>query len=130
MKNLHYLVLLFTAIALTSCGESDTQCWEIMGTGVTLVEGETQTTVNTPLDLTVHYRVFNNCGNFYTFFEEISEGIKWITVNLKYEGCECDSQLRIETETYTFIGDNPGEYVLRFKMTNSEFIEKVIVVTP
>lgn len=124
------LLLIISSFSLVSCEKNEPQCWEIAGSGVTSVEGETQTSVNEPLELTIQYRVFNDCGNFYTFFEEISEGIKWITVNVKYDGCSCNPQVQIKSEVYTFMASQAGTYVLRFKVTNAEFIEKSITVTP
>jgi hypothetical protein len=129
LKKLILLILSLSFITFSSCDTSTPECWEISGTGTISVDGETETTVNEPLQLLVTYVVVNECDNFYLFFEEISEGVKWITVNVRYDGCNCPGKVVNRVQPYNFVASEPGEYVLRFKVTNSEYIEKIITVT-
>ena len=63
------------------------------------------------------------------YYEEISEGSKYVTVNVRYDGCDCGQNVTNRTRQYEFISDEVGFFSLRFKTTNTTYIEHIIEVT-
>jgi hypothetical protein len=107
---------------------SDNACYEITGMPTTSVDGPIETTVGEPIELVVTYNVANDCDSFYLFFEEELDGAKYVTVNVRYDGCACPPITRTRTKTYEFVSSETGTFSLRFKVTNSTYIEHIIEV--
>jgi hypothetical protein len=133
MKTLKIVFSVLFISLLSSCNLNDDQeCFEITGTDIrSVAEEPVTTTVNVPIDIPVTYSVYKDCDTFYVFHEEIFEGVTFITANVRYDGCNCNV---IEAgagriESYRFVATTPGTYILRFKTTNTTFIERAIVVT-
>jgi hypothetical protein len=133
MKTLKIVFSLLFISLLSSCNLNDDQeCYEITGTDIRSVAVEPfSTTTNVPIDIPVTYSVYKDCDSFYVFHKEIFEGVTFITANIRYDGCDCEvieaGAERIES--YRFVAPNPGTYILRFKTTNTTFIERAIIVT-
>lgn len=124
------LFVLFTLVFLSSCDLGDDQetCYYVAGVGTTAVTGPETADVNEEISFNVTFKVAGNCGSFLQFFEaETGNEIK-ITVNAKYEGCDCDGVETTRTAVYKFKATSPGIYKLIFKKTNTEFITKTITV--
>ena len=131
MKIFKSLFVLFSFLMLSSCisSDSDNSCYEIAGTPTISVDGLTTTTVGVPIYLDITYSVINTCDTFYLYYEEISEGSKYVTVNVRYDGCDCWQNVTNRTRQYEFISDEVGFFSLRFKTTNTTYIEHIIEVT-
>jgi hypothetical protein len=108
---------------------SSQSCQSYTGTSTESVSGPTSTTINVPIQLDVVFVVFNTCGFFDQFFEETIDGIKYITVNAVYDGCECEDVVLLKPVTYNFVAATAGTYVLRFKISNTTYVEHTIEVT-
>ena len=48
--------------------------------------------------------------------------MKIIEINARYEGCICTQDAPIRTVNYEFITQIPGNYELRFKSNDTDFI--------
>lgn len=131
MKIFKSLAILFLFLSFISClpDQSDNGCYEISGTPTIAVQGPTASTVGVPVNLDVTYTVINTCDTFYLFFEENTEGVKEITVNVRYDGCNCEEEITDRIRQYEFVSLEPGTFVLRFKTTNTTYIEHIIEVT-
>ena len=121
----------FAAVLMSSCmSENDENaCYSITATPTTAVTGPTETTVGVPITLNVTYTVFNNCDSFYLFFEEITQSAKYYAVNVRYDGCNCPSQNYSRTQPFEFVSQEVGSFALRFKTTNTTYVEHVVEVT-
>ena len=128
LVSLFFLMTLFVSCDLTK----DQDCYEITGTDIrTVAAAPLETTVNVPIDLLVTYSVYKNCSSFYLFHESIFEGATYITANIRYDGCDCQilEEGQGKSENYRFVASTPGNYILRFKTTNTTYIEREIIVT-
>lgn len=127
----YFLPSLLLIFLLSSCISDDrvNNCYEISGTPTTSVDGPTETTLGVPITLQVTYTVMNNCDSFYLFFEEEMFGAKYYTVNVRYDGCNCEQQNFSRTTPFEFVPQAVGTFALRFKTTNSTFVEHIIEVT-
>lgn len=127
------ILLLIFGTTMSSCSlNNDEDCYEITGTDIRSVAAEpVTTTVNVPINLLVTYSVYKDCDSFYVFYEEVFEGATYITANIRYDGCNCNviETGAARTENYKFVASTPGTYLLRFKTTNTTFIERAIVVS-
>lgn len=130
MKNFS-VILMMSFFLLTSCfsDDRDSNCYEISGTPTTSVDGPTETTLGVPVNLDVTYTVMNNCDSFYLFFEEEMLGAKYYTVNVRYDGCNCEQENYSRTTTFEFVPPSVGTFALRFKTTNTTYVEHIIEVT-
>ena len=121
----------FLSILFSNCSpESSSEiCQSFTGTPTESVSGPTTAAVGEIISLDVNFLVYNDCGFFNQFYEEIIDGIKYITVNAIYDGCQCEDITLIKPTVYNFSASTPGTYKLRFKVTNTTHIEHIIEVT-
>lgn len=126
-----FLVVLFFPLMFSSCTPeaSSESCKSFTGTPTESVTGPTSTTVGVPVNLNVVFFVYNTCGFFDQFFEEEIEGIKYVTVNAVYDGCVCEEITLLKSATYSFVSQTAGTYTLRFKISNTTYVEHTIEVT-
>lgn len=108
---------------------SSQSCQSFTGTPTESVSGPTNALVGETVSLDVNFVVYNDCGFFNQFYEEVIDGNKYITVNAIYEGCQCEDIALIKSTVYSFSSSTIGTYVLRFKVTNTSYIEHTIEVT-
>lgn len=113
MKIFKPLFVLFMVLSLSSClkNDSDSTCYEISGTPTTAVQGPTATTVGVPINLDVTYTVLNTCDSFLLFFEEIDQSVKYLTVNVRYDGCNCEEEVTDRIKQYEFISFIRSRYI-------------------
>lgn len=133
MKILKIITFFILTTLFLSCDLTENQgCYEITGTDTRSVSaGPLETLVNVPIDFLVTYSVYKDCSTFYVFHESVFEGAKYITANIRYDGCDCqiiEAGLGV-TENYRFVADEPGVYLLRFQTTNTTYIERAVTVT-
>jgi len=129
-----FLILLLSIVFFTisSCDLSDDgkqSCTKTEGTPTASVTGPTEAATNETITLEIGFNVYNSCGDFYLFYEQNILDIKYITVNAKYDGCTCTTGVITKTANYSFTAATAGTYVLRFKTSNTSYIEHTIVVT-
>lgn len=131
MKKLSLLALGLLFVSLSSCdiGGSNDCTSQYVGVGTTAVTGPETAAVNETITLQVSFSVTSNCGEFQLFHADQGEPNETIiTVNAKYDGCNCDKTAVTLTAPYSFKAVAPGTYLLRFKKDNTTFIDKQIVV--
>lgn len=127
---------LLAAIVLNSCdigSSSSANCSTFnVGTAAESVTGPTTATVNQVVTLSVQFKVQNTCGSFQSFFQQTTGDMeKTITVNTKYEGCDCDDTVSTKSENFTFTPTAPGVYVFKFRkqsIPTEEFVTHTITV--
>lgn len=131
-KIINLLGLLVLAVSFQGClsDNDDQNCLYYQGEGTLEVIGETEAIVGTVVPLEVKFRVFDSCGEFYMFHEEVvNTTTKIITVNAVYDGCNCTVGSLVKSAVYNFRALTVGTHTLRFRINNSTFIEHVIEVT-
>jgi len=119
-----YLIILSILLSINiSCSENDkNDCIENKLAYVTSVDSPTNGVINEIINIEVNFGVSNGCGQFGEFIETENGNVKIIEVNAKYEGCICTQDLPIRTVNYEFITQIPGNYELRFKSTDTDYI--------
>ncbi len=123
------LGLLFVSLSSCDIGGSSDCTSQYVGVGTTAVTGPETAAINETITLQVSFSVSNNCGEFQLFHTEQGEPNETIiTVNAKYDGCNCDKTAVVKTEPYSFKAIAAGTYVLRFRKDNTTYIDKTIVV--
>lgn len=130
MKHIQSILLPVLMLLLISCSsnESDDYCFETRTAEITAVTGPQVTTVLVPLTLQVSFNVDNGCGSFNGFME--SNGYpKEVLARVDYEGCQCTQEASVQTQPYTFMAHEAGQYQLKFAKGNGDFIIKLITVT-
>ncbi|RXG13383.1 hypothetical protein DSM03_10441 [Leeuwenhoekiella aestuarii] len=129
------LFLIFSAFIAFSCDsisktttEESEECIKIETAYVSEVTGELEIEAGSTLDLTVSFPVMSGCGRFNEFKESVSGKTITIEVEAIYEGCICTMDIPIRTTTYAFKPSEKGDYTLKFKSSDSDYIEKTITV--
>jgi hypothetical protein len=113
-------ILLLTNI---SCSENDkNDCVENKLAYVASVDPPSHGVINEIINIEVNFGVSNGCGQFGEFIETENGNVKTIEVNARYEGCICTQDAPIRTVNYEFITQIPGNYELRFKSTDTDYI--------
>lgn len=129
---------LFLSIFLSGCdiGSSSSQTCTAsgIGTAATAVTGEeggtTTIAVGASATFDVSFKIPNQCYSFDRFYQQnIDAAERQITVNTKYDGCNCQDQESTLTQTYTFTPTTSGTYVLKFKKSNTDYFVRNVVVT-
>ena len=121
----YFFALIIISSFNVSCNNDDdksNECIEYEVGYVTSVNSPPTGTVNETINLEVSFGVFNGCGFFEKFIEIENENIKTIELEVKYEGCVCTQEATIRTVNYEFITQVPGNYELRFKSNETDYI--------
>ena len=129
------LFLIFSAFIVFSCDsvsktpeEESEECTKIGIAYISEVSGEQAIEAGNTLDLTISFPVMNGCGQFNEFKETVSGKTITIEVEAIYEGCICTMDIPIRTTTYAFNPSEKGNYTLKFKSSETDYIEKNITV--
>lgn len=129
---------LVLALSLVGCdissSEKQTCSASGIGTAASAVSGTEGGTTTIALNATatfdVSFKVPNQCYVFDLFFQQnVDATERLITVNTKFEGCECGTLETTRTQTYTFTPTTPGNYVLKFRKSSTEFFVRNVTVT-
>lgn len=115
-------IMIFGLIVSCSDGDKNEDCISRQNEFVTSVNAPENGTVNKPLTIEVNFAVYNGCGGFGRFIEQINGNTRIIEVEAKYVGCICTTDVPIRTVTYEFNTDTGGNYELKFKSSPTEFI--------
>lgn len=124
-------ILLFSLLlTLISCSDDDSEdCIGYRLENVKEVISPSSGQVDEQVEIEVKFAVYNGCGKFEKFIESGNEQSKVIEVQAKYEGCICTQDIPIITTVYEFTPSTPGEYVLKFKSGETDYITVNITVT-
>ena len=128
MKNTYQLILIILASIglLTSCDNNydpvEDLCIINKTEYVSMINSPNSGIVNQPLTITVQFQVINGCGQFGRFIETVDGNIRIIEVEAKYVGCYCTQDVPTLTQNYTFTPTVAGDYQIRFKSSETEFI--------
>lgn len=122
------LVLLFNSCDLG--GDGSNNCPLTIGVATSAVTGPIETPADVAINLEVSYKTKKTCGLFVSFFKELNPSplIEIITVNTSYDACSCDEVVSTEKQIYIFKKSVPGIYILKFRDTNTTFIEHTVTV--
>ena len=124
--NNRFIIIGLLVTLFFSCDDNEDDnnddCLSYKTAYITSVEAPATGTVNEVVNIEVNFQVTNGCGNFEKFIETTNDNIKTIEVEAKYEGCICTTDIPIRTVTYQFLTQDSGNYELRFKSSDSEYI--------
>ena len=127
----YYIIILLALISFVSCDKDDASnndCVEQETAYVTSVNAPSTGSLNENIEIEVNFDLKNSCGSFKDFFESIEGNSRTVEVNSIYEGCICLQVIKSETITYAFKVSSPGDYELKFKSGEDEFIIVVITI--
>ncbi|MDP3314059.1 hypothetical protein [Lutibacter sp.] len=120
-----YLIFLSILLSINiSCSDDNDKndCIENKLAYVTSVDSPSNGVINEIINIEVNFQVNNGCGEFGEFIETRNGNVKIIVVKARYEGCMCTDNLPIRKVNYEFITQIPGNYELKFKSNETDFI--------
>jgi len=123
-----FVVFSCDSVSKTTDETESEECIKIDTAYVSKVTGTQEIEAGSTLDLTVSFPVMNGCGQFNEFKETVSGNTITIDVEAIYEGCICTMDIPTRTATYTFNPTEKGSYTLKFKSSDTDYIEKTITV--
>jgi len=119
----HLLILSILTSIFISCSDNDkNDCVENKLAYVASVNSPSNGIINEIVNIEVNFGVFNGCGGFGEFIETQNGNLRMIEVMAKYEGCICTQDTPIRTVNYEFTTKIPGDYELKFKSSEIDFI--------
>lgn len=122
-------ILLFAAFALglTSClSTSPEACQATAPTPVLSATGPKTIAVNQPAVFALSYEIQNGCGAFAGLQEQASTNTHLVSINIKYDGCNCPQTVTPAQTTYTFQPTAAGTYYVRF-LSDTGYITDTLV---
>ncbi len=125
-----YLIILSILLSINiSCSENDkNDCIENKLAYVTSVDSPSNGVINEIINIEVNFQVNNGCGEFGKFIETQNGNVKIIEVKARYEGCICTYNLPIRKVNYEFTTQNSGNYELRFKSNETDYIKVDLLI--
>jgi hypothetical protein len=125
-----YLIILSILLSINiSCSENDkNDCIENKLAYVTSVDSPSNGVINEIINIEVNFQVNNGCGEFGEFIETQNGNVKIIEVKARYEGCICTDNLPIRKMNYEFKTQNSGNYELRFKSSETDYIKVNLLI--
>jgi len=132
MKNI--ILILFAFCLLISCNKDDDgQC--VKYTETSFVDVNAPTTIvgaiNENIIIEVEVAVVDSCSEFSKFIESVSSNKITIGVQVKNNTCidiACTASTETRTVDYTFTAQTTGNYILKFKSSETEFITVNITI--
>ena len=127
----YYIIILLALIGFVSCNKvdsNDNNCIEQEIAYVTSVNAQTTGSLNENIEIEVNFDLKNSCGSFKDFIERIDGNSRAIEVNTLYEGCVCLQVIKSETIIYNFKASSPGDYEMKFKSAENEYIIVIITI--
>lgn len=104
-------------------------CQELAYVGAASVSGPDTASPNETVSYTLNFLVDNSCGSFNSVSEEANGAYeKTLTILVLYDGCNCSAGQFPRTGTYSFTPTIANTYTLKFRVTESTFITKTLVV--
>jgi len=131
LRILNLIILILISSLTISCDNDEdinNECIEYATGYVTSVNAPDIGIVNETINIEVNFGVYNGCGKFEKFIETKNGNVRIIEVETKYEGCICTQDASIRTTNYKFIANNVGEYELKFKSSQTEFITVLLTI--
>ncbi len=95
---------------------------------VTSINAPATGMVNQPIITEVKFRIINGCGQFGRFIQIQEGNTQTIEVQAKYVGCYCTQDVPTRTINYTFTPTVAGNYQVKFRSSETEFITANISV--
>ena len=119
-----YLIILSILLSINiSCSENDkSDCIDNKLAYVTSVNSPSNGVINEIINVEVNFQVNNGCGEFGEFIEKQNGNVRILEVKAIYVGCICTDNLPIRTVNYKFTTKIPGDYELRFKSSETNYI--------
>lgn len=128
----YYIIIFLALISFVSCDKDDSSdnndCVEQETAYVTSVNAPSTGSISETIKVEVNFDLKNSCGNFKNFIESIDANSRTIEVNTEYDGCICLQVIKSETVTYTFEASTSGDYKLKFKSGEDDYIVVVITI--
>ncbi|MDX1827904.1 MAG: hypothetical protein R3342_00010 [Lutibacter sp.] len=119
----YIIIMSVFLLANISCSENDkNDCIENKLAYVTSVDSPSSGVINEIINIEVNFGVSNGCGQFGEFIETENRNVKIIEVKARYEGCVCTQDAPIRTVNYEFATQTSGDYELRFKSNDTDYI--------
>ena len=88
---------------------------------VETIQAPTTASIGQEVEVEVHFRVFNGCGQFGKFNQEVTGTTRTIGVQAVYKGEICTQDIPLRTTTYRFTPKEKGEHILRFHAENDQY---------
>lgn len=123
------LLLLLLSVSIFSCNNDDeNRCISITNEFVSAVNAPSTGIVDETISIEVDFRVFNGCGQFNRFIENINGNSRTIEVEAIYDGCTCTTDAPTRSVNYDFVASTAGDYELNFRSNTNEFITVTITI--
>lgn len=117
------LIPILLLLLIFSCSkEQENNCIENRIAYASSINSPSTGTINENINIEVSFGVNNGCGNFGKFIETQNGNMKTIEVEARYEGCICTMDAPTRKTNYVFKTQNSGNYILKFKSSETEFI--------
>ena len=116
---------------MVSCDKNDSKdndCFEQETAYITTINAPRTGLINESIEIEVNFDLKNSCGRFKEFIESFDGDSRTVEVNAEYDGCICLHEIKSELATYLFKTSNTGEYELKFKSGEDEYIIAVITI--
>jgi len=126
-----FLILAFFSVLLLNCSNDDKnndECIKSETVFVTSVNAPDSVSLGELINIEVEFQVYSGCGGFGRFIETENGNIRRIEVQAKYVGCICTDNAPVITTNYTFSPNTKGNYILKFKSGENDFITANIIV--
>ena len=127
----YYIIILLALVSFVSCNKDDSgnnDCVEQETAYVTSVNAPSTGSINETIAIEVNFDLKNSCGYFKDFIERIDGNSRTIKVNTEYNGCICLQVIKSETVNYIFKASTSGDYELKFKSGEDDYIVVVITI--
>lgn len=130
MKTYFNFSIVLLSLLFVSCdiGNEENECITMRKEFVTSVNAPATAMVNQTVHVAVNFRVYNGCGQFSRFIESTNGNETTIEVQAIYDGCFCTQDAPIRSTNYLFTPTATGSYVLKFKLSATDFITTTIAV--
>lgn len=131
MKSMRFMILtLLVTCGFASCesDDNDETTFDIQKVQVVNIDAPSSALIGEEIKIEVVFIVYNGCGQFGKFIENVNGRTRTISVEAKYIGEICTTDIPRRTVDYTFTPQVAGDYTFRFLTFDGEYITAKITV--
>ena len=128
---LSIIALIAVIGVITSCSlgdDGEQTCRTSSYARITNVVSQDTIQVGVPATADVTFTISNNCGTFFNFAESATINPREVGVVINFDGCECNNVATTATRTYNFTPTTVGQFVIKYFVSQNNYITKVYTV--
>lgn len=125
IKQRKIFLSIIAILLLLSCNKNEDECVFVEDAKIMNIENPLVGIINKPIIIPVTAEIRNGCGSFFEFNSNTNLNQITVKTRIKYEGCECSSEVIQSTNLFEFTPTKSGIY--NFIFINGNTLDNTVI---